>query len=1424
MIRLRALALPALLAGVWGGAAFGGVVLNELMYHPASLLEFDEFVELHNPDGEVVDLSGWCVEGIEFCFPPGATIPAGGFLVLGRDPNAFALAYGGAPDYLYAGTLDNGGERLVLRNGLGEVVDVVEYDDVPPWPVTPDGLGRSLERIAASLPGDTPRNWAGSNPASTVRALNSVAGAALPPWLSDVTFLAEPDPGEAIPVSVRAQDATDVQLVYRIDFAEPATVAMQDTGGGVFAAEIPGQGANALVRFQIQAVGPTGSMRYPRVDDSVSFDGTVVRDPDLVTALPVVHWYIDPNDYAAALAHYYTDELEPGVIFYGGKLYDNAQFRVRGETSRWWDKKHWKVHFAQGHDFTDPERIPVAIDQCDLLSPRSDKAYIREILAQNTLRDAGAPYSPAFHVRVHKNGEFFGLYTMRMGADDDFLAYNGLDGEGAWYKAYGTAAYLSLPQLPSYYEKKTRQYEGYEDLHALLYAIQYLTGQARHDYLFNNIDLAAMANYQASMVLMHNNDQVAKNYLLYRDTRGTQRWSMHAWDLDLTFGRNYGAGGGVLSDGIWADNDDVGRPGVSPSHPLFGDSTHQKYDYLWNRITNALHNDPEYRAMYYRRLRTLMDQMLAPGYYEAQIAALAPACDPEVVLDIALWDQYGIPQTHAEALGLILDDYLPRRRHHLFVTHRVAGEIPPPQSAAPPIVISEIMYNSAAGPDRGFVELYNPSMDEAVDLSDWQLTGVGLRFPPGCVLLPRHYAVAVRNDPAFRSAYSGARQVLGVYSTPPNAAGGLIELRMPDGTLIDSVRYDDQAPWPTTPDGGGPSLEVIDLARDNARVSNWAASVVVGGTPGLPNSVAASLAELPGVWLNELLPNNVSVNVDEMGEHDPWIELYNASASPVNLGGHYLSDNPALPAKWVIPAGTTIEPQHWLLVWADNEPGEGPRHANFRLDTNAGVVTLATPDLTLLDAISYENLAANVALGRFHDGEAEILRLDTATPGAANLYAAATPMILNEYNAVDDDKTLKNNGSDTYWGRVFGNGGDWFELVVTRDHVDARGWQFVVSNDTGGPGHTVEILTLTDAAVWSDLRIGTIVTVSENLADDVSFDPLAGDWWINVRAADDASGVYITAESFKVSNNNWQLTIRDNLGAVLYGPAGEGIAPASGIGGDEVFRLAADPSSAIPATSAFYDDSIHSTFGAPNIYDNGVSTQDFSALRGAAAPCRDDADCDDGNPCTVDTCLGFAGCGHEPRPDGASCGDDVFCNGAETCQAGACVSGGAPCQDAAHCDELGGTCLPCVANEECSDDNPCTTDVCVDGQCEFTPVSDGTACDDGAYCTIADTCQAGVCVGAGDPCAEACLRCDETSRACQRCALDLFTADGGQIGGGDFVIFASYYGACYAQGDPALVADFDLDGCVGGSDFVMLAFCYAGPCSACANCFPASEE
>lgn len=213
-------------------------------------------------------------------------------------------------------------------------------------------------------------------------------------------------------------------------------------------------------------------------------------------------------------------------------------------------------------------------------------------------------------------------------------------------------------------------------------------------------------------------------------------------------------------------------------------------------------------------------------------------------------------------------------------------------------------------------------------------------------------------------------------------------------------------------------------------------------------------------------------------------------------------------------------------------------------------------------------------------------------------------VILNEYNAVSGTEYLNGGtaeadedggrASDIYFGRIPGNGGDWFELVVVTDHLDMRNWKLDIFEN----GALDETLDLTNNSIWSDLRSGTIITVSEDVPSDISYNPAAGDWWINVQANDNADGKYIEASNFVVSSTIWQLRIRNATGAVVFGPAGEGISPQTGIGSTEIFRLEAEPSASITANSTDYDDGADfSTFGAPNRW--GV--QDFSQLHTVAA-------------------------------------------------------------------------------------------------------------------------------------------------------------------------------------------------------------------------------
>ena len=114
--------------------------------------------------------------------------------------------------------------------------------------------------------------------------------------------------------------------------------------------------------------------------------------------------------------------------------------------------------------------------------------------------------------------------------------------------------------------------------------------------------------------------------------------------------------------------------------------------------------------------------------------------------------------------------------------------------------------------------------------------------------------------------------------------------------------------------------------------------------------------------------------------------------------------------------------------------------------------------------------------------------------------------------------------------------------------------------------------------------------------------------------------------------------------------------------------------------------------------------------------------CDDGKPCTVDSCGPTSGCKHTAAPSTQACDDGSACTTGDKCTGGTCVGVAKVCDDGKPCtidgcDKLSG----CTAVENagsCDDADACTEgDKCAGGKCSGTK----KVCDDGNPCTT-DSC------------------------------------------------------------------------------------------------------
>jgi hypothetical protein len=353
--------------------ANGPLVFNEIHYNGLNNVVRSDFIELYNYSATAVDLSGWRLSsGVDYIFPPGTSIAAGGYLVIAEHPATVASLWGTTPLGPYSKSLSSDGETLRLRNNADVIVAEITYRSGFPWPCAANGEGASAELIHPTLEPALGSSWRAS-----VTPLADLTREVATPGTRNLQFRSNPPPNieavshtpqqpashSPITVTVRLSDADGVasatlayQLVepgnhipaylplpivnHQIDtrqprpanpaFEDPAnwsTLAMTDdgtagdaaAGDGIYTAVIPAQAHRTLVRYRITASDATGtSARAPFDDDPSKNFSCFVYDgvPDYqgisattLQTLPVYHFLSRKIDYDQCVAYNSNDQL-----------------------------------------------------------------------------------------------------------------------------------------------------------------------------------------------------------------------------------------------------------------------------------------------------------------------------------------------------------------------------------------------------------------------------------------------------------------------------------------------------------------------------------------------------------------------------------------------------------------------------------------------------------------------------------------------------------------------------------------------------------------------------------------------------------------------------------------------------------------------------------------------------------------------------------------------------------------------------------------------------------------------------------------------------------------------------------------------------------------------------------------------------------
>lgn len=322
----------------------------------------------------------------------------------------------------------------------------------------------------------------------------------------------------------------------------------------------------------------------------------------------------------------------------------------------------------------------------------------------------------------------------------------------------------------------------------------------------------------------------------------------------------------------------------------------------------------------------------------------------------------------------------------------------------PALRITELMYHPADPPqgstnsqdDFEYIEFTNIG-GTPINLAGYRLRG-GVDFDfPSVVLGGNQSGVIVRDLNAFRARYGQTPLVIGVY-TNDNLSNSGEELRLwgsRDEPILD-FSYDDG--WYPGTDGAGFSLVIVNASAPTTSwglKASWRPSGTLNGSPGAVDPAGPAT---PAIVINEILTHTDPPQFDS-------IELFNPTASPVNIGGWYLTDDFDAPKKFRIPNGVTIPANGYLVFQATNQANPSLAFGSaFGLSSTGGEVYLFSGDPVSNQLTGYSQgfdfgpQANGVSFGRYlvSTGGDQYPVQSSLTLGGVNSGPLVGPVVISE--------------------------------------------------------------------------------------------------------------------------------------------------------------------------------------------------------------------------------------------------------------------------------------------------------------------------------------------------------------------------------------------------------------------------------------------
>jgi hypothetical protein len=668
---------------------------------------------------------------------------------------------------------------------------------------------------------------------------------------------------------------------------------------------------------------------------------------DEAKILEIRLYFDQPNYWQLMTANYQTKTDLPAQMVVEGVSYDSVGVRFKGQTS-YFANNSQKKSFNISLDFALPDQRLMGYKTLNLNNSFQDASFMREMVYYHELRKH-SPAAKVGYVRLYLNDQDWGLYQNVQQLNKDFLEEWHPSNDGSNWRADrsdgafgpGTGGWGDGTAALNYLNDSLSKYQTYYTLKS----------SDQEDDPWEQLNQACKVLNQTPV------QQLEAEGAAYFD------WDKILWHL--------------AGEVAFADDDSYIYKGKMDYYVYQDAETGRfaTYDYDGNSVmkNNAVNWSPFYnetkanyplmnkvlaipalRQRYLAHLRTILKE----SFDEQSTSALIDRYDALIRSSVQADPKKTSTMTQYVNELAALKNFILNRKNYLLSQPEVSAESPTLQDVSLQALAGEWMSPVAGEAPKVNVTCFHPAGIREV----WLHYGYDLygTFQKTAMNDTGQDGDGIAGDGIFSATLpaqpSGTRVRFYVEAVANNTPG--TRAYMPEGAEHRVFTY----------------LTVPRMSSDKT------------------------------VVINEFMASNVEGSgiTDESGQYEDWVELYNTSDSTIDLSGYFLTDNASRPTKWIFPEGSSIEPDGYLIVWADEDQEQGPLHANFKISASGEVLQLFDRDTVLLDSVSFGAVQTNLTLSRIPNGTGPF---ELTTP---------TFLAFNEASSSSQETNLKENAISFY--------------------------------------------------------------------------------------------------------------------------------------------------------------------------------------------------------------------------------------------------------------------------------------------------------------------------------------------------------------------------------------------------------------------------